>query len=58
MRQRKHTPASNFVNDLVATHMPRKVARDEAVRVTALAEDLRRGRITLPEFRAGLRGEA
>lgn len=57
-RRRKNTPAQNLVRDLTAPLFPRAVARNEAIRVTALAQDIAGGRITLAEARAELRGAA
>jgi hypothetical protein len=57
-RRRKNTPAQNLVRDLTAPLMPRMVARDEAVRIQALAHDLLAGRISLAEAKAELRGAA
>lgn len=47
-----------FAADFSSSSQAELVTDAEYGRMTALAEDLMRGRITLPEFRAGLRGEA
>jgi len=58
MRSRKNTPLSGLETDLVAIHFPEMAARQAAKRVTALASDIRSGRVTLLEARARLRGAA
>lgn len=58
MRTRKQTPVANLVSDLVALRFPIMVARHAAMRVTALRDAVAAGRLSLPEARAQLRGEA
>ena len=66
MRLRKNTPAQNFVRDLTAPLLPLMVARNEAIRVEALARVVfaaaKRGpaaeRRALTAVRAELRGAA
>lgn len=57
-RRRTNTPAQNLVRDLTAPLLPRMVARNEAMRVQAIARDLYAGRITLADARAEMRGAA
>lgn len=47
-----------FAADFARPDQADLVTDAEYGRVSALVEDLRRGRITLPEFRGALRGEA
>lgn len=58
VRLRKQTPPNGLVNDLIGLRFPKMVARDEAIRVTALANDVKAKRITLADALAQLRGEA